>query len=130
MGMNFFSHARYLTGKPINKSLLLLANLVDIGVITVLVAFWSDQTGLNSNFYILYYPVLFAWALVFSPSITSLFSLITLTAYCATCLLRTDSPLMYSVAASSCYASGSSRWERWAAWARIITATSATACER
>jgi hypothetical protein len=98
MGMNFFSHARYLTGKPINKSLLLLANLVDIGVITVLVAFWSDQTGLNSNFYILYYPVLFAWALVFSPSITSLFSLITLTAYCATCLLRTDSPLMFSVA--------------------------------
>jgi len=98
MTMNFFTHARYLTGKPVNKALLLLANTVDLVIVTLLVGFWSGQTGLNSNFYILYYPMLFAWALVFSPSITTLFSLTTLTAYCATCLLTTDSHLMLSVA--------------------------------
>ncbi len=98
MTMNFFTHARYLTGQPVNKFLLLLANTVDLVIITILVAFWNSQTGLNSNFFILYYPMLFAWALVFSPSITTLYSLITLIAYSATCLLFTDSNLMFSVA--------------------------------
>jgi hypothetical protein len=98
MTMNFFTHARYLTGQPVNRILLLFANVLDMAIITVLVSFWNGQSGLNSNFFILYYPMLFSWALVFSPSITSLFSLITLTAYSVACIFTTDPHLMFSVA--------------------------------
>ena len=98
MAMNFFAHARYMTGQPVNKLMLLLANLVDLVIITVLISFWSKQSGLNSNFFILYYPILFTWALVFSPSTTALFSLITLTAYTTACLVTTAPALMLSVA--------------------------------
>jgi hypothetical protein len=98
MTMNFFIHTRYLTGQPVNKVLLLFANIVDLTIVTLLISFWNGQTGLNSNFFILYYPMLFAWALVFSPSTTTLFSLITLTVYSSACLLTTDQNLMFSVA--------------------------------
>ena len=87
MVMNFFFHARYMTGKPVNQFLLLFGNMVDLAVVTSLVIFWSPgQTGLDSHFFILYYPMLFAWALVFSPRITIAFSVITLATYTMTCL--------------------------------------------
>jgi hypothetical protein len=98
MGMNFFVHGRYMTGKPVNKFLLLFANLIDVAVITLMVLFWPGQAGMNSNFFILYYPILLAWALVFSPEITIIFSLITLAVYTAACLLGGDVQLAWSIA--------------------------------
>ncbi len=98
MGMNFFIHGRYITGKPVNKFLLLFANLIDVGVITLMVLYWPGQKGLESNFFILYYPILLAWALVFSPEITILFSLITLAVYAAACLFGADPQTLLSIA--------------------------------
>ncbi len=87
MSLNFYAHGRYLTGKPVNKFLLLGGNLIDVSVITTLVMFWGNgHTGLDSEFFILYYPMLFAWALVFSPRITILFTAITLGIYTAACV--------------------------------------------
>ena len=98
MAVNFFAHGRYITGKPVNQFLLLFGNLLDVTIITFLVVFWSGQTGLHSNFFILYYPMLLAWALVFPPSVTIVFSLITLVVYAGACLLGTDPSLMFSIA--------------------------------
>lgn len=86
MGMNFFTHTRYLMGQPVNKFLLLFANLIDVAIITLLVFFWNGKTGLESDFFILYYPILLAWALVFPPTVTIIFSLITLAVYAAACM--------------------------------------------
>lgn len=87
MSLNFYAHGRYLTGKPVNKFLLLVGNLVDLSVITALVMFWDKgHTGLESEFFILYYPMLFAWALVFSPPVTVLFTAIVLGVYTAACV--------------------------------------------
>lgn len=86
MGINFFTHTRYLMSQPVNKFLLLFANLIDVAIITLLVFFWNGKTGLESDFFILYYPILLAWALVFPPTITIIFSLITLVVYAAACL--------------------------------------------
>ena len=95
MVMNFFFHGRYMTGKPVNQFMLLFGSLVDLAVVTSLVVFWNDkQTGVNSHFFILYYPMLFTWALVFSPRITISFSIMTLALYTAACLFFTgDVPL-------------------------------------
>ena len=98
MGMNFFTHGRYITGKPVNQFLLLFANLIDVGVITLMVVYWPGHQGVDSNFFILYYPILLAWALVFSPGITIVFSLITLAVYAAACLLGSDPQVILSVA--------------------------------
>ena len=98
MAVNFFAHGRYITGKPVNQFLLLFGNLLDVTIITFLVVFWSNQTGLHSNFFILYYPMLLAWALVFPPSVTIVFSLITLVVYAGACMLGTDPRLMFSLA--------------------------------
>jgi hypothetical protein len=91
MTMNFFFHARYMTGKPVNQFMLLLGNIVDLAVVTSLVIFWDHKhTGLNSHFFILYYPMVFSWALVFSPRITVIFCTITVAVYAITCLFFTD----------------------------------------
>ena len=95
MTMNFFFHGRYMTGKPVNQFLLLFGNMVDLGMITALVIFGNaHQTGVNSNFFVLYYPMLFTWALVFSPRITIVFSAITLALYTMACLFFSGTPLM------------------------------------
>jgi len=98
MAINFSMHGRYLTGKPANVTLLLLTNLIDILIITFLVFAWSGRTGLDSNFFILYYPMLFAFALVFPPGMAILYTLITLLLYGVGCLFTTPPQLMTSIA--------------------------------
>jgi hypothetical protein len=98
MGINFSMHGRYLIGKPANIFLLLVTSLADILIITFLVLTWSGAVGLDSNFFILYYPMLFAFALVFPPSHAILYTLLTLGLYSATCLFTTSPQLMFSIA--------------------------------
>jgi hypothetical protein len=98
MAINFFTHGRYLTEKPANRLLLIAMSVLDIFIITVLIMFWPGQTGLNSHFFILYFPLLFAFALVFPPSLTVLFSLGVLGLYAGSSFLGTDPGLMFSTA--------------------------------
>lgn len=98
MSINFAMHGRYLTGKPANTFLLLATNLADTLVITFLVFTWNGAAGLNSDFFIMYYPMLFAFALVFPPSISILYTLLTLILYTIVCLLTTNSQMMFSIA--------------------------------
>lgn len=91
MTMNFFFHMRYMTGRPVNQFMLLIGNMVDLAVVTSLVIFWNpNQTGLNNDFFILYYPMLFTWALVFPPRLTVGFSIITIAVYASACVFFTN----------------------------------------
>jgi hypothetical protein len=64
MAVNFFLHGRYLMEQPANRALILLASLVDVALIAGAVALWG---GFGSQLFVLLYPVVFAFALVFPP---------------------------------------------------------------
>jgi hypothetical protein len=65
---NFYLHARYMMGLPANAILLKLASAVDVLLITAMVL-----SG-NPEYFIFFYPVVFAFALVFARRIAMLFT--------------------------------------------------------
>jgi hypothetical protein len=81
MAVNFFVHGRYLMERPINRSLTALVSLVDLAIITMIVLAWRAQTGLESPFFIFYFPVLAAFAFVFTPRFTLLYTALALLSY-------------------------------------------------
>jgi hypothetical protein len=87
MAVNFFVHGRYLLKQPANRFLLMALSLLDLTLTTLFVWSWQGRGGLQSPFFILYYPLLFAFALVFTPSITIAYIGLTLAAYLAVCWL-------------------------------------------
>lgn len=87
MAMNFFVHGRYLMEKPANRLLLLALSLLDLGLTTLFVINWQGQGGLGSQFFIFYYPMVFAFALVFTPLVTIGYTGLVLTAYLLACLV-------------------------------------------
>jgi hypothetical protein len=86
MAVNLYLHGRYLVGRPANASLLLLASVIDLGLITAIVGIWSDR-GLASPYFILYFPLLFAFALVFPPPLAAANGLLCIIAYTGVCLI-------------------------------------------
>jgi hypothetical protein len=86
MGVNFFLHGRSLMEKPANRQLLLLSSAVDLAIVGGIVVAWGTA-GLESELYVLYYPLLFAFALVFVPRLTIIYGIAALGTYAAICLL-------------------------------------------
>jgi hypothetical protein len=68
MALNFFLHGRYLVERPANRALILLASTADVVLVTGAVAVWG---GFGSQLFVLLYPVVFAFALVFPPRFTA-----------------------------------------------------------
>jgi hypothetical protein len=73
MAANFHLHGHYLIERPANPALLMAAGVVDLIVISVIVGVW-DVTGPASPYFILHYPVEFAFALVFPPRPAAVFT--------------------------------------------------------
>jgi len=86
MGVNFFLHGRILVDRPANVRLLAIANLIDLVIIGGIIAGWKLD-GLASPYFVLYYPILFAFALVFPPRLSAVYTLLTLASYLVLCLL-------------------------------------------
>ena len=86
MGVNFFLHGRSLMEKPANRQLLLLSSAVDLAIVGGIVAAWG-VAGLESELYVLYYPLLFAFALVYVPRYTIVLAIAALGSYAAVCLV-------------------------------------------
>jgi hypothetical protein len=78
---NFFLHARYMMGLPANALLLGVASVLDLAVITALVA-----AG-NPEFFVFYYPVALAFALVFVRRLTLVFTGVLAVVYAALAVL-------------------------------------------
>jgi hypothetical protein len=87
MAMNFFLHGRYVMGSPLNRTVVVAASLADLVLITAIVDFWPGPVGLNNQFFVLYYPVVFAFALVFPRAIEAGYTALAILAYATACFV-------------------------------------------
>lgn len=86
MAVNFFVHGRYLMEQPVNQILLITLSFADLAAITLLLLAWPGQIGLHSFLFVLYYPILLAFAFVFEPDFATIYTLCALIAYTFACL--------------------------------------------
>ncbi len=93
MAMNFFLHGRYVMGSPLNRTAVVVASVVDLVLITAIVALWPGSHGLNNQFFVLYYPVVFAFALVFTRRIEAAYTVLAILAYIGACFFTGTLPL-------------------------------------
>lgn len=92
MGVNFFLHGRYVTGNPLNQTVLMVAAVIDLILITAIVIFWPGHTGLNNPFFVMYLPIVFAFALVFTRRIEVVYTGLAMLAYAGACILTGSVP--------------------------------------
>lgn len=86
MAVNFFLHGRYLLERPANRVMAIVATLLDLVVVTAVIVAWPGPRGLESQFFVLYYPLLMAFAFVFPPALSSGYTALALAAYAGACL--------------------------------------------
>ncbi len=79
--INFYLHGRHLSGRPANRSLVSMASLVDLALITVVVIIWPGANGIMSPFFVMYYPVVLAFAFVMPPRVALPYTLVAIGAY-------------------------------------------------
>ena len=84
MGVNFFLHGRSLIERPVNHRLLLTISMVDLAMVGLMVGFWGES-GALSQLYVLYYPLIFGFALVFQPRLTAVHGSLAIASYLAIC---------------------------------------------
>lgn len=87
MAVNFFLHGRYVMGSPLNRQAVMAASAVDLILITAIVVFWPGTAGLHNQFFVLYFPVIFAFALVFTRAIEAVYTAVAILVYTAACFL-------------------------------------------
>jgi hypothetical protein len=97
LSVNFFIHGRYLTEKPANRALIMITSMMDLFLITFVIMFWGPG-GLDSNFFIFYYPLFFAFALVFPPRYTAVYTILALGCY-AGAIIMSDIQVLTDLAA-------------------------------
>ncbi len=93
MAVNFFLHGRYVMGSPLNRVAVTVASVVDLVLITAIVVLWPGSHGLQNQFYVLYFPVVFAFALVFTRRIEVIYTVLAMLSYTAACVLTGTVPL-------------------------------------
>ena len=89
MVLNFYLHGRYLLERPSNIVQITAASTIDVALVSAIVLVWqstSGLTGLASPFFVLYYPVVLAFAFVMPRRLTLIFTASTAAAYAAICL--------------------------------------------
>jgi hypothetical protein len=92
MAVNFFLHGRYVTGSPLNRVAVTVASVVDLILITAIVVLWPGSHGLQNQFFVLYFPVVFAFALVFTRKIEAAYTVLAIVLYAGACVLTGTVP--------------------------------------
>lgn len=92
MGVNFFLHGRYVMGSPLNRVTVMAASVVDLVLITAILVLWPGAHGLKNEFFVLYFPVVFAFALVFTRRIEVAYTGLAMLAYASACFLTGTVP--------------------------------------
>lgn len=92
MAVNFFLHGRYVMGSPLNRAAVTVASIVDLVLITAIVTLWPGSHGLQNQFFVLYFPVVFAFALVFTRKIEAAYTALAIVMYTVACLLTSTVP--------------------------------------
>jgi hypothetical protein len=93
MGINFFLHGRYVTGSPLNRATVTAASVVDLVLITAIVVLWPGSHGLSNQFFVLYFPVVFAFALVFTRRTEVAYTVLAIVLYAGACIFTGTVPL-------------------------------------
>ena len=96
--VNFYLHGRCLAGQPANGTLIAAAAAIDIALITGLIALWPANASLGSGLFVLYYPVLVAFAFIMRPRISISFTACVMAIYACTSVLS-DPSILTSLAA-------------------------------
>jgi hypothetical protein len=91
MALNFFLHARYLLEKPANPTLIRLLGVLDLLVVGAIVLSWHAARGFESSFFVLYYPLLVAFAFVFPARQVAVFAGTAVATYTGVCLVADQS---------------------------------------
>ena len=79
--INFYLHGRHLSGRPANRSLISLASLIDLALITMVVIIWPDANGIESPFFVMYYPVVLAFAFIMPPTVALPYTFVAIGSY-------------------------------------------------
>ena len=95
MGMNFLLHGRYLVERPANRHLLVAVSLLDVAFIGIIIGAWQP-IGIQSPYFVLFYPILFAFSLVFPPRLTAAYTALVLVGYVGLCVAA-DAGFLQSV---------------------------------
>ena len=89
MVVNFYLHGRRLADKPANRNLVKISSLLDIALITSVIALAQETKGLENQFYVAYFPAIAAFSFVMSRRASLVYSGIAIVAYAVTCLTTT-----------------------------------------
>lgn len=92
MAVNFFLHGRYVMGSPLNRVVVTVASVIDLVLITAIVVLWPGSHGLHNQFFVLYFPVVFAFALVFTRRIEVAYTGLAMLFYAGACILTGTVP--------------------------------------
>lgn len=92
MAVNFFLHGRYVMGSPLNRVAVSVASVIDLILITAIVVLWPGSYGLHNQFYVLYFPVVFAFALVFTRRYEVAYTVLAIVLYVCACVLTGTVP--------------------------------------
>lgn len=88
MVVNFYLHGRRLAQQPANKNLIAVSSILDLALITTVVGIGTNNSmiGLDSQFYVAYFPVIAAFGFVMPRKASLLYTLVAMAAYAAVCL--------------------------------------------
>ena len=81
MAINFYLHGRSFAEKPANRAMITLTSVLDIALITVVVLFWPGAAEIKSVFFVMYYPVILAFAFIMPPKVTLAYTVLAVAAY-------------------------------------------------
>ena len=83
----FYLHGRFVMRQPANPILLTIATTVDFLFITLIIVLGAGgETGIDNPFFVLYFPVMLAYSLVFPRPRTLVMASILIVVYLLICL--------------------------------------------
>ena len=86
---NFYLHGRFVMRQPANPILLTIATTVDFLFITLIIVLGAGgETGIDNPFFVLYFPVMLAYSLVFPRPRTLVMASILIVVYLLICLFQ------------------------------------------
>ena len=84
---NFYLHGRFVMRQPANAILLTIATTIDFIFITVVIVLGAGgETGIDNPFFVLYFPVMLAYSLVFPRRRTLVMAFSLIAVYLLICL--------------------------------------------
>ena len=86
MGINFFLHGRHVAEQPANDKLVIVSSVLDLIVITGIILI-GEANGLESPYFIFYYPIVLAVGFVFPRKISLPYTVLAVVLFAVACFV-------------------------------------------